>query len=84
MLSAKDSTIMPEKNHHRRTFFPEGTQARCLAVRVRECDIGELAAERIGHVRTFWAVLAELSSSGVFWRLLPCGAAEFYSGSLVS
>jgi hypothetical protein len=80
MLSAKDSTIMPEENHHGRSFFPQGTQARCLAIGVRECDIGELAAKRIGHVRTFWAVRAELSSSGVLWRLLLCGRQNFAQG----
>ena len=64
MLSAKDSTIMPEKDYHGRSFFPQRTQARCLAFRIRECDIGELAAERFGHVRTFWAVLTGLSRRG--------------------
>jgi hypothetical protein len=80
MLSAKDSTIMPEENHHGRPFFPQGTQARCLAIRVRECDIGELAAERIGHVRTFWAVRAELSSSASSGGFCRAGRQNFVQG----
>jgi hypothetical protein len=49
MLSAEDSTIMPQKHDHRRPLFPQRTQPRGLAFRVRERDVGELAAIGFGH-----------------------------------
>jgi hypothetical protein len=53
MLSAENSTIMAQKDQYRRTFFPQRTKARCIAVRVGEGDIGELAAQGFGHAGHF-------------------------------
>lgn len=39
MLSAENSTIMPQKDQHHRSFFPQRTKARGVAVRVWERDV---------------------------------------------
>jgi len=49
MLSAEDSTIMPEKHHHRWPLFPQRAQTRGLTFRIRKRDTGELAAIGFGH-----------------------------------
>jgi hypothetical protein len=59
MLSAKDSTIMPDKDQDGRPLFPQRAQARGLAFRIRECDIGEFAAIGFGHAgHSHWVLLA--------------------------
>jgi hypothetical protein len=40
MLAAENSTIMAQKDQHRRPFLPQGAKARCIAVRIRERDTG--------------------------------------------
>ena len=45
VLSAEDSTVVAKKDHHCRLAFPQRAEARWLAIGVRECDSGQLAAE---------------------------------------
>lgn len=45
VLSAEDSTVVPKKDHHGRSAFPQGSKARRLAIGVRERYSGQLAAE---------------------------------------
>ena len=45
VLSAEDSTVMTEKDHHGRSALPQGTQPRRLAIGIRQRDSSQLAAE---------------------------------------
>lgn len=45
VLSAEDSTVVPKKDHHGRSRFPQGAEPRRLAIGVRERYSCELAAE---------------------------------------
>ena len=45
VLSAEDSTVVPKKDQHGRSAFPQGAKPRRLAVRVRKSNSGQLAAE---------------------------------------
>jgi hypothetical protein len=45
VLSAEDSTVMAKEDHYGRSTLPQGAEARWLAIGVRECDSGQLAAE---------------------------------------
>ena len=41
MLAAEDSSIVAQEDEHRGSFFPQGSEANCLAVWVREFNGGE-------------------------------------------
>jgi len=45
VLSAENSTVMPKKDHHGRSAFPQRSEPRRPAVGVRKRDSGQLAAE---------------------------------------
>lgn len=45
VLSAEDSTVMAQKDQYGRPRLPKRSKARRLAVGVRECESGQLAAE---------------------------------------
>ncbi len=45
VLSAEDSTVMAEEDHHGRSSLPQRAEPRRFAIDVRECDSGQLAAE---------------------------------------
>jgi hypothetical protein len=45
VLSAEDSAVVAEKDHHSRPRFPQGSETSRLAIGVRKRDSGELAAE---------------------------------------
>jgi hypothetical protein len=50
MLSAEDSTVVAKKDQYGRSALPQRTEARRLAVEIRERDCRQLAAERFRHV----------------------------------
>ena len=41
MLAAEDSSIVAQEDEHRGSFFPQGPEANCLAVWIREFNGGE-------------------------------------------
>jgi len=45
VLSAEDSTVMTKEDHHGRPTLPQGAKASRLAIGIRKCDSGQLAAE---------------------------------------
>jgi hypothetical protein len=45
MLSAEDSTVVPKKDHHGRSAFPQRSEPRRLAVGIGKHNSRELAAE---------------------------------------
>ena len=45
VLSAENSTVVTKEDHDRRSRLPQGTEARWLAIGVRERDSSQLAAE---------------------------------------
>ena len=49
VLAAKDSTVMPKKDHYGRPRLPQRSETSRLAVDVRECYSSQLAAERFAH-----------------------------------
>jgi len=57
VLSAEDSTIVPEENHHGRAGTPERTKFYRMFIHVRQGDFGESAAIRFSHGLSFsWAL----------------------------
>ena len=45
VLSAEDSTVVAKEDHDGGSTLPQGAEARRVAIGVRECDSGQLAAE---------------------------------------
>jgi hypothetical protein len=45
VLSAKNSTVMPKKDHHGWSGFPQGSEPRRLSIGVRKSYSSQLAAE---------------------------------------
>jgi hypothetical protein len=49
MLAAKDSSIVAQKNDDRRLFVPQRSEPDFPSITIRECDEGQLIAERTFH-----------------------------------
>ncbi|HWS18194.1 MAG TPA: hypothetical protein VN223_09270, partial [Candidatus Elarobacter sp.] len=49
VFSAEDSTVVAKEDEHRWSAMPQGTEARWIAVGVRQRNLGQLAAERFRH-----------------------------------
>jgi hypothetical protein len=49
VLAAKDSTVVPKKDHYGRPRLPQRSETSRLAVDVRECYSSQLTAERFAH-----------------------------------
>jgi hypothetical protein len=49
VLTAKNSSIVPKKNDHRRLVLPQRTQANFSAQGVGEHDVGKLSAQSFPH-----------------------------------
>jgi len=49
VLAAEDSTVVAKEDEHRWSAMPQGTEARWIAVGVRQRNLGQLAAERFRH-----------------------------------
>jgi len=56
MLAAENSTVVAEKNNHRRRRFPKRAQTEFAAIAIGQNDIGERRAKRVGHAETpvYW------------------------------
>ena len=49
MLAAKDSSVVTQKNNDSRLFVPQRSEPDVSSIAIRECDEGQLAAERTLH-----------------------------------
>ncbi len=57
VLSAEDSTIVPQEYHYRRSCTPQRSQLNRALVHVRQGDFGKSAAIRFSHGLSFsWAL----------------------------
>jgi len=49
MLAAENSSIVAQENDDRRLFVPQRSKPDFPSIAIRECDEGQLAAERTNH-----------------------------------
>ena len=56
VLAAENSSIVTQKNHHRRRRFPKRAQADFASIAIGQNDLGERRAKRVSHPETpvYW------------------------------
>ena len=66
MVAAEDSPVVAQEDQHCGSVFPQGTQADCLAVGIREFNGGEGGAQGVGTHRRDDTPSASVRRSPVF------------------